>query len=117
MPADPICIMTATGMQCMSSPLKSHSCGADPCAETKVLGAQDNDIDAIRTFFASYPFERGLLSVSPQRAEIIARVAYLMAVSDVLDDKLPFVICRSRGEAMSHFRPLGPQDLIVSDQA
>ena len=102
---DPICIMTTGGMQCMSSPLKTHYPGDKPCVETKPLLTQDQDIAAIANFLGSRQFARSLGKVTRERANLIARVTYLMLVSDVLQPRMPFVISRSRGPTMANLRP------------
>lgn len=100
----PICIVTSSGMQCMSSPIRTHkpfpeSCFSEPDADhwtTDMQEAQEAEIqdvaDAI--FSALKPDHRRTLDVHTKFA--IGKVAYLMARCEVLTDGYdPFTIIKA----------------------
>ncbi|MDP1892325.1 MAG: hypothetical protein Q8K55_15670 [Gemmatimonadaceae bacterium] len=92
----PICIITINGLQCFGSPLVSHYPDAS-CRITDRLPKADADIDALAQFLTQ-PRTGGQsdpYTLDAAKADVIARVAYLMANASCFDPTLPFTVIRS----------------------
>jgi hypothetical protein len=100
----PICIVTKGGMQCMSSPIKTHSPFPDPCTTepdddpwtlTK-QAAQEEKIQAVADAIFSALGSDHTLHISERKRFAIGKVAYLMARCTVLENvDDPFTIIKA----------------------
>jgi hypothetical protein len=90
----PICIITSSGMQCMSSPIRTHTvdtCYPEPLPPGVTQAARD---ELLR--HTSHWLTEHFVGLSDDKAEAIAAVAGLMAWSTVFDPTNPFTIIKAQ---------------------
>ena len=114
---DPLCIITAMGVQCESSPLKTHVPGASQCAETNPRATASADIAAIAQFLTQQFSARFRGKQAADEATVMARVTYLLLTADAFDVDLPFTIVRARGDALKSVTPLSIEALLRNTES
>ncbi len=85
----PICIITATGMVCASSPLKAHYPIGKACRRAHLTRAQKHKVDAIKGAVAMSGAVRG------GAADVIGKVVELLIAMNV-GNRTPFTIVKAR---------------------
>ncbi len=88
--ASAICIITSTGMKCLSSPLKEHHPAPHPCKAAPPDPARTAKVALIRKHLKDPD-----LALSRARRDVIARVVELMLAAGV-DDGSRFTIVKAR---------------------
>ncbi len=86
--ASAICIITSSGMKCISSPLKEHHPGDRECHEAPANAARDAQLKEIRALLR---LKR--LGLSKGKQDLIAKVVTLMLAAHV-GEETPFTIVR-----------------------
>ena len=89
MAQQPICIITSTGMKCLSSPVKEHHPGDEECVYPVANEARDRKVAKLRTKLAA----KGLKLPASKQA-LIADIAALILAADVREGA-PFTIVRA----------------------
>ncbi len=87
--ASAICIITSSGMKCISSPIKEHHPGDRPCRLAPASPARDAQLKEIRRCLK--PKRLGL---SRGRQDVIAKVVELLLAANV-GERTPFTIVRA----------------------
>jgi hypothetical protein len=84
----PICIITPSGMKCLSSPIKQHFPGSKRCRIVEPISAgKSAALEAVK-------HDLGKAGVKPGAQEVIARVVELMMAYGV-DGRTPFTIVKA----------------------
>jgi hypothetical protein len=84
----PICIITSTGMVCLSSPLKRHHPGDRECVVAEPKGREAARIGRIHD-----ALKAKRLGLSHSKRDVIEKVVELLLAANV-GQKTPFVIVR-----------------------
>jgi hypothetical protein len=85
----PICIITPTGMKCISSPIKDHHPGDEPCRPARPNADRDAKVAELRRFL-----KLKRLDLPRGRQDVIAKVAELLLAANV-GGETPFAIIRA----------------------
>lgn len=91
--ATPICIITPTGLRCMSSPIKQHRPSGKECTDlpdSKASAKREERVKEVRKALS----KRMAPTISKQKREVILMVVELMLAANV-GGNTPFTIVKA----------------------
>lgn len=89
MAAQPICIITPTGLKCLSSPIKQHLPTGGECTDMRADPNREGLVKAIGVALSKSKTP----TISSPKREVILRVVELMLAANVCGDT-PFTIVK-----------------------